>query len=309
MSNLLTLATPQENRLKLLLFGDVGTGKTVTSLSFPNPAVIDTENGTLYYSEHFKFHRTQTTEPAIVKAVIDELLEDPKDFKTFVIDSFTVIYDSILNNHEKRMKLKTGNINYVLQPLDYKFIKAEVKGIILKLLALDMNVIVTAHSTNLYSDSEFMKIIGSKAEGPKQMPYMFDVVLRLTKTGPTEFWAEVDKDRTNKLPAKFEFSYQSFVKYLGADYLERAPVVFKQKQNLDIKSERSHTIKINKKEIKTAGIDADNYSKLLKLAEQVDENTIINKLQEDFNISSILDLKNDEAALLIQDLETQSEPE
>jgi RecA-family ATPase len=37
--------TKEDKRLKMLLFGDSGTGKTVTSLYFPSPAVADMEHG------------------------------------------------------------------------------------------------------------------------------------------------------------------------------------------------------------------------------------------------------------------------
>jgi len=59
-----------------------------------------------------------------------------------------------------------------------------------------MNVIVTARSATLYSQEEFMKILGTKPDGPKDLPYMFDVVLELTKTmrdGKEVFIARTEK--------------------------------------------------------------------------------------------------------------------
>lgn len=168
--SLLQVAEPVATRLKCYIYGETGTGKTITALSFPNVALVDAEDGSIHYGKFKKFHRIRTSDPIVVKATIDELLDNPQGIKTFVIDPFTTIYESILNKHENRMKVKTGNPNYLLQPTDYKAIKSEVKSLILKLLSLDMNVIVTARSSTEYAKEGFMQAIGTKPDGPKELP-------------------------------------------------------------------------------------------------------------------------------------------
>jgi len=153
-------AETQADRLKMYVYGEAGTGKSVTSLSFPKPAVIDTEKGTKHYGKFFDFHRIETSDPKKVLQAIEELIEDPQGFKTIVIDPFTPLYEKIMDGHLTRLKIKNGNPNYTLQPKDYRPIKAEVKNLIDRLLSLDMNVIVTARSATLYSQEEFMKILG-----------------------------------------------------------------------------------------------------------------------------------------------------
>jgi hypothetical protein len=91
--------------------------KTVTSLHFPNPAVIDLERGTDYYDSAFNFEVLQTTDIDEVNNAIDELIKDPRDRKTLVIDPFTVYWDQLQDKHQKRLRVKKGNPNYVLQPL------------------------------------------------------------------------------------------------------------------------------------------------------------------------------------------------
>ena len=55
------------------------------------------------------------------------------------------------------------------------------------MLALDMNIIVTSQSKVLYSSEEFMKVLGTTADGPKNFAHMFDVVIELKKdTAGTE---------------------------------------------------------------------------------------------------------------------------
>lgn len=297
-------AEPVAKRLKMLVYGESGTGKTVTSLSFPSPFVIDGEKGTDHYGRFFNFNVLQTTDPVKLKEAINELLEDPSNAKTFVIDPLTVFIEKITANHLSRLKAKTGNVNYSLQPKDYAPIKSEVKNIIDSLLALDMNIIVTARSSTLYSQEEFMKIMGTKPDVSKEVPYLFDVVLEL-KRGKTkdEFIARVEKDRTNTLPEEFPYSYQSFVNYIGIDGLEREAVVFKQKEALNQNVGRTTEISFKGNTLKTAGVTAKNLEMLAELSEKLGTDVVQQKLKEDYYIDSFLDLKESEANILIKDLQ------
>lgn len=237
------------------------------------------------------------------------MLENPTidgaPVKTFVIDPITVVNDAIAINYENKMKVKTGNSNYQLKPLDYKFIKAELKQLGMKLMALDMNVIVTARDKTLYSQAGFMEVAGTTADGPKEFPFLFDVVIRLEKKPDGKFWAYVEKDRTNTLPVNFEYTYQEFVKYLGMENLEREAVVFKQQEALKARSNRNHKVIFKGNEIFTAGISADNIEQLETLVDSIGEQPFLAKLKDDFLVESVLDLKDDEAHLLITDLQKQ----
>jgi len=311
MSSLFEKAKKSPDRLKMLIYGDTGTGKTVTSLHFPKPVVVDCEKGTEHYGPHFDFSRIETSDPDVVTKAIDELLKDPNGYKTFILDPITVLYDVIMDRQLLRKRLKTGNSSYEIQPLDYKFIKSDVKRLMSKMLSLDMNVIVTAHAKVLYSPDEFMKIIGTAPECPKYLPHMFDVVLELTKEGD-KFKATVDKDRTNKLPpinSTFDFSYESFTKFLGIGGLEREPVEFSQNEHLEQRSGRTFEVELKGKLLKTAGITAENIIKLTKLVDKFGEKIVKDKLRDDYMVDSLLDLRNDEAGLLITDLSTTKQTE
>lgn len=131
---------------------------------------------------------------------------------------------------------------------------------------------------------------------------MFDVVLELTITPDGKRVANVKKDRTNTLPPTFEFTYQAFVDFMGIEGLERDPIVINQKVALDLKNGRNTTINFNGTELKTAGVTAENLIKLQTLAEDFGEDKLQLKLREDYLIDSLLDLKNDEANLLIKDI-------
>lgn len=302
-------AEKHAKRLKMYVYGETGTGKTVTSLHFPKVALVDTERGTDHYGEHFDFHRIQTADPAKVHEAIDELLIDPNGFKTFVIDPIINVYENIIDFQLRRQRVKHDNPGYELQPRDYKFIKSEIKNLIKKLLSLDMNIIVTAPSRPVYSSdtTEFMKVIGTDAEGPKQLPFMFDVVLELTTDGEGNHTAVTKKDRTNKLPKEFAFNFKSFADYLGIEGLSREAVVFNQKQDLESRSERRQKITYKGKELFTAGITSESLDKLEFLAGAGLEELLMEKLRADYYLDSILDLRDDEAISLIDDLKEHNQ--
>lgn len=301
--SLLHDATNEDVRLKMYVYGDSGTGKTITSLHFPNPVVIDPEKGTVHYSKYFSFKRSYTKNVKEVKAIIDELLTDPGDAKTLVIDPITLIYEEIIRSYETKLRLKKGDPAYTLQPLDYKVIKSEVKSLVDKILALDMNIIVTARASALYSTDEFMKQIGLKPDGPKDLPYAFDVVLELTKDEKTgKFIAHTKKDRTNTLPIDFEFSYESFVSHIGIKSLERAPVQFKQTAKLNEVQGRYHVARFMEKDVNTAGVTSETLDKLYRISLSYGQDKLQEKLHEDYYLDSIFDLKEDEALLLIKSI-------
>ena len=297
-------APTKGRRLKMYIYGDTGTGKTITSLHFPNPAIIDTEKGSEHYGEHFKFFRLETSNPAKIHTALDELLKNPGKFKTLIIDSFSNVWDTVQDLQLSRMKVKSGNPSYTIQPLDYRSMNAEIKSIVSKLLALDLNIIVTARSKVLYSTdkSEFMQVIGTQPDGPKNLPYMFDTVLELTKD-EDKFIAITHKDRTNSLPHEFEFSYKSFTDALGIEGLEREPVVFKQQEEFDQLAHRNTEVTYNGSVVKTAGITANTLDQLSKAVEILGQDEVMSTLKSDYLVGSFLDLKDDEALLLVKDLD------
>ena len=297
--------TIEQRRVKMYIYGIHGTGKTVTSLSFPDPAVIDFDGGTDWYTKAFKMRRLRTTDIDKAIQAIDELIKDPTGVKTVVIDSITKFWELLQEKHLKRLRVKKGNAAYSFQPVDYKAIKGDVKSFINKLLALDLNIVVTAQNKNVYSQDagEFMKIVETEPDGPKEAPYMFDIVLELVMGPGDTRIAKVRKDRTNTLPKEFEFTYQKLTEYFGIKELEREPVQLRAVQALNQLSNRNVKIKFNNKEILTAGIMAATLQSLVDVTKKMDENVLRDKLNEDYSVQSLLDLREDEAKMFLADIQ------
>lgn len=116
--------------------------------------------------------------------------------------------------------------------------------------------------------------------------------------------AKVKKDRTNTLPKEFEFNYQKLTEYFGIKELEREPVKLRAEQVLSALSNRNLKIKLNGKEILTAGVTAVTLSALADATKGANENELRDKLNEEYSVQSLLDLREDEARMLLNELTT-----
>lgn len=221
-------ALKTRRRLKLFIYGPSGAGKTRLALRFPGVAVMDLEDGTAHYGDDFEFYVLKVTTADELMQAVDWLLTHPHPFCTLVIDPITIYWESLQSKwgriflqRNKGGKGHRGDF-YELQPRDWVTLKAEFKELLRKLIALDMNVIVTARQKAQYSDSGFMHVIGETFDCEKSLPYLFDTILHLYRDDTGHFMAENIKDRTNKLPCgKFEVSYDLIEKCLGAETLTR----------------------------------------------------------------------------------------
>ena len=307
MSSLFEKATKNARRLKMYIYGDTGTGKTVTALHFPNPAVIDTERGTEHYGKFFDFDVIYTSKMSEIDSIVDSLIKDSQGYKTLVIDPWSNVYDRMIQDRQTYLRKKKGNPSYEITGLDYTPLKNMLKTFLGKLKDLDMNIVMTTGVKPIYADAstgEFMKQIGTGPDGHKEIPKMFDVVMEITVDDEGKRWATVDKDRTNTLPRKFEFSYEKLTEFFGIEDLERDPVDFEV--GFKNQSGRNTPVKHGGKEIMTAGIKSAQLTQLEKLMKDSDQEAMMEKLQGDFGVASFLDLREDEAKLFIDDATTNT---
>jgi hypothetical protein len=209
-------ASKLKKRLKLLLWGDLGTGKTTLALQFPKPVVIDMDGSTDLYGDKFDFDVLRANDPDEVMKAIDWLLSNKHDYSTLVIDPITIYWESLQKKWSeiflKRNKGGKGHRFefYDLQVRDWMTIKAEFKELIRKLIALDMNIIVTAREKVKYKDGGFMVADGETFDGEKSLPYEFDTVVRCYKNSKGVFMGMKVKDRNEKLPESFKLDYALF---------------------------------------------------------------------------------------------------
>lgn len=209
-------------RLKFMMFGPAGIGKTVAAIQMPKPYIIDTEAGTTHYGDMIEKAEGsvfQSNDLAEVVAEVKALMTEKHDYRTLVIDSFTPLYETELERGERAVGSEFGR--------HYGYANKTSKRLFNLLSMLDMNVVVTAHAKNEYGDG--LKVIGSTFDGWKKLDYLFDLVFFLERRGQKRT-AVVRKTRLAQFPDQdsFEWSFEALASRYGADKLEReaTPVAF-----------------------------------------------------------------------------------
>src|SRR6185312_6649240 len=197
--------TPESvtKRLKLFMFGPAGVGKTTAAIQFPNSYIIDAERGTENYDKLVITSGSavyQTNDINEVIAEVKALLTEKHDFKTLVIDPITTIYNDLLEKCELKVGTDFGR--------HYGEANKTMKRLANLIMALDMNVVVTAHAKTEYGAN--LSKLGYTFDGWKQLDYWFDLVVELGKKGKKRF-ARVTKTRVESFPDEdvFEWSYDA----------------------------------------------------------------------------------------------------
>jgi hypothetical protein len=257
----------KEKRLKMLMYGSPGVGKTTASIQFPNSYIIDTEKGTDFYNKTITKSGSvvlQTLDIDEIKAEIKELLTTNHEYKTLIIDPITKLYESVQQKWtgvferyaktEKEKEVGDFGLRY------WGKVKSDWKELLRLILNLDMNVIITSHQKIMYGLG--MTKIGDTFDSMKGDDYFYDYMFQLVNKGNKRV-AVTMKERAeigeNKFPEEFEWSYANFVKFYGKEILE------KEATKLEIASKED--IQMLKNLIETLNISEDVTSKWLAKAD------------------------------------------
>lgn len=202
-------------RLKLFMFGPAGVGKTTAAIQFPNSYIIDCERGTENYEKLVNDSGSavfQTTDINDAIAEVKALLTEKHDYRTLVIDPITTIYNDLLEKCEHKVGTDFGR--------HYGEANKTMKRLANLIMALDMNVVVTAHAKAEYGQN--LSKIGYTFDGWRQLDYWFDLVIELGKKGKKRF-AKVTKTRVDSFPDEdvFEWSYDAVKKRYDIAMLEK----------------------------------------------------------------------------------------
>ena len=202
-------------RLKLFMYGPAGVGKTTAAIQFPNSYIIDCERGAENYDKLITQSGSAVFQSNDINEVIAEvksLLTVRHDYRTLVIDPITTVYNDLLEKSESKVGSDFGR--------HYGAANKEMKRLANLILALDMNVVVTAHAKKEYGDN--LKVLGHTFDGWRQLDYWFDLVIELGKRGKKRM-AKVVKTRVDSFPddEQFEWSYEAIKARYDASMLEK----------------------------------------------------------------------------------------
>jgi GTPase SAR1 family protein len=232
-----------EKRLKMLVYGPAGVGKTTAAIQFPEAYIIDTERGATLYSDTINKAKSvllQTLNPDEIKDELHALLTEKHPYKTLIIDPITQVYNATQEKwtrifekyakSEKEEEVQDFGMRY------WSKVKGDFKALQRLMLALDMNVIVISHQKDVYGTG-FSKI-GVTFDSMRGDDYFFDFVFQVERKNG-ELIAKTIKERAElgkqKFPAEFTWNYNNFKKFYGAEIIEKesTPVAMATKEQVD----------------------------------------------------------------------------
>lgn len=211
MSILSGLRKPNSRKkgMKILIYGEPGSGKTVFALSFPKSIVVDSEDG---YSWYEGTERTRNVVGILDSQSYDDLenlmdeLDDANDeeFSSLIIDSETKIYENIkeaLQNVEETRAARKGRdvLDANLSMRSYGKIgqlSGRLQKAKLRLASQGINIIsVTQAADEMEDTGNGQRVkVGEKPNMDKRARFDYDVVIRLF-TKDNKYYGEIKKDR------------------------------------------------------------------------------------------------------------------
>ena len=216
-------AVKVRKRLKIVVYGDAGTGKTWFALQAKGrKAVIDTENGTDFYAGKFEFDVVKTRLYSEVKQAIDYIENNPDKYDVLVIDPITNIYQTLKDaaqlNAENRARRKRMNVeDATLTFRDWGIVKNKFNSLISRLCNLPCHVVITGWLKEIYEGvGDNLKKVGSRPDADRKLEYQPDVIIRLEVDGSGNRWGIIEKDRTMTYQTGQRVKDISFNDFLGA---------------------------------------------------------------------------------------------
>ena len=213
-------------KIKMMIFGKSGIGKTMFSMDFPAPYYIDAEGGARlsHYQQRLKAAgggylsiEDGACDFTTVLEQIQALTTESHNYRTLAIP-ITKLYQSTIAHEQARLGERD-----VFGASKKPAVNA-MRQLIARTSKLDMNVLYEAHETTewgLNPKTGNREEVGNQPDVWDKLIYELDLTLRLEKRGDSRF-AVVRKSRLTGFPEgeSFPLTYIEFAKRYGKDFLE-----------------------------------------------------------------------------------------
>lgn len=217
-------------RVKFMISGKSGAGKTFFALDFPSPYYIDTEGGAELAQYKNKLiasggmYLGKEDGSGDFNAVIQEiksLATEKHGFKTLVIDSFSKLYQNSAAIAEDEFGSDFGR--------DKKEANKPSRQLIRWIDNLDMNVILICHQKDKWErkagkkDKQEISFAGTTFDGFDKLEYDLDLWIELDNLGNNNRIYTIKKSRFENFPLgeTFKLDYKKFASLYGDDVINR----------------------------------------------------------------------------------------
>lgn len=214
-------------KIKAVLFGISGVGKTTLALSFPAPYYFDVEGGAKgpQYRDLLKKSGGAYMGPEdgtlSFETLIDQmqaLATEKHPYKTLIVDSLTKLFQTAIAQEAERLGDKDAF------GASKKPAIAAMRRLVLWASRLDMNIWFICHETAEWGMVNGQRTeIGRVADVWDKLIYELDLAIQATKRGPARI-AIVKKTRLSGFPdgEQFPLEYAEFAARHGKDAVESA---------------------------------------------------------------------------------------
>lgn len=231
ISKIKELKSLRDIQLRVLVYGESGTGKTRSAATFPSPYFFDFDGGMLSVRKALidgsidgkSYARDQWKQ---FRKDWDEMRKAPKH-KTFVIDSFTTMSEAIAFHIQKTK----GNTEEALTLPQYGLIYNRLSQLMYEAVDLPVNLVILAHVQEVTDEQtgvlkELPLVSGKKF--PDRLPIWFDEVFKQemikNKEGGFDPVWTVKHSRKSKAKSRLGIridvinppTYQEYIKQLEA---------------------------------------------------------------------------------------------
>lgn len=210
-------ATLDDVNLKVMIWGESGSGKSRFSLSAPSPIVVDLEGSTRLYASEFDFYKAEVDKnnskannaAILTMSLIEEILKgEYPEQKTLIIDPVTDLLDCIedisARKYEQIIGKKVGDLNQLQKTKWYAYRREASRTVLNQLKDIPMNLILVARAKNMWDTKDGkMQPVGLTYDALDIVEYLMDIVIQLEKNGD-ETRAIVKKSRIGNLPKILE---------------------------------------------------------------------------------------------------------
>lgn len=235
---------PTDERLKMIVFGKAGSGKSHFAARFPDSIYVDTE-GLVKYQ---KFRRMAEKNNVLMNELynldeiielVKELLTQEHEFKTIIIDSLSNIFKLECELEAQRLgKLAKQKGKDDTEGTEFGRNKSVPKRKILFLVnllsRLDMNVIVTCHPKTKHANGSE---IGDDQDVSVDIEHALGTKIEMNYRGSFPSKGVVIKSRFDEVPQGeiIDMTYAWFVKAMGEDIFTHSakPVELATQEQID----------------------------------------------------------------------------
>jgi hypothetical protein len=212
-------------KIKAVIFGASGVGKTTLALSFPAPYYFDVEGGAKgpQYRELLKKSGGAYMGPEDGTLSFDTLIDqmqalatEKHSYKTLIVDSLTKLFQTCIAQEAERLGDKDAF------GASKKPAVAAMRRLVMWASRLDMNIWFVCHES-----AEWGMVSGQRAEIGRvadcwdKLIYELDLAIQVVKRGPQRM-AVVKKSRISAFPDgdSFPLDYAEFAARHGKDSVE-----------------------------------------------------------------------------------------